>query len=69
MLRIWLDEIFKNLQRLNIKNEYYCYKWFILLFSQEFENLENGRSYAIIIKFFLLIISYFFIKSKENKNV
>ncbi len=31
------DEIYKNLQRLNIRSEYYCYKWFILLFSQEFE--------------------------------
>ena len=31
------DEIFKSLQRVNIRNEYYCYKWFILLFSQEFE--------------------------------
>ena len=31
------DEIYKNLTRVNIRNEYYCYKWFILLFSQEFE--------------------------------
>ena len=31
------NEIYQNLQRLNIRNEYYCYKWFILLFSQEFE--------------------------------
>ena len=31
------EEIYKNLQRCNIRNEYYCYKWFILLFSQEFE--------------------------------
>ena len=30
-------EIYTNLQRVNIRNEYYCYKWFILLFSQEFE--------------------------------
>jgi hypothetical protein len=31
------EDIYKNLLRLNIRNEYYCYKWFILLFSQEFE--------------------------------
>ena len=31
------NEIYQSLQRLNIRNEYYCYKWFILLFSQEFE--------------------------------
>ena len=31
------DEIYNHLQNLNIRNEYYCYKWFILLFSQEFE--------------------------------
>ena len=30
-------EIYQNLQRVNIRNGYYCYKWFILLFSQEFE--------------------------------
>ena len=34
------DDIYKNLVRVNIRNEYYCYKWFILLFSQEFE-IEN----------------------------
>ena len=31
------SEIYNNLQKLNIRNEYYCFKWFILLFSQEFE--------------------------------
>ena len=31
------DEIAQNLQRMNLKNEYFCYRWFILLFSQEFE--------------------------------
>ena len=31
------SSIYKSLQRLNIRNEYYCFKWFILLFSQEFE--------------------------------
>ena len=30
-------EIYNQLQKLYIRNEYYCYKWFILLFTQEFE--------------------------------
>ena len=31
------EEIYDKLIQLNIRSEYYCYKWFILLFSQEFE--------------------------------
>ena len=30
-------EIYNKLVELNIRSEYYCYRWFILLFSQEFE--------------------------------
>ena len=30
-------EIYDKLVELNIRSEYYCYRWFILLFSQEFE--------------------------------
>ena len=42
------DEIYKNLQRLNIRSEYYCYKWFILLFSQEFEINDVLKLWDII---------------------
>ena len=31
------EDIYNKLVELNIRSEYYCYKWFILLFSQEFE--------------------------------
>ena len=31
------EDIYNSLLKLNIRNEYYCYRWFILLFSQEFE--------------------------------
>ena len=31
------SEISNKLKELNIRSEYYCYRWFILLFSQEFE--------------------------------
>ena len=31
------EEIANKLEELAIKKEYYCYKWFMLLFSQEFE--------------------------------
>ena len=30
-------EIYNKLVELNIRSEYYCYRWFILLYSQEFE--------------------------------
>ena len=30
------NEISNKLKELNIRSEYYCYRWFILLFSQEF---------------------------------
>ena len=41
-------DIYKNLQQLNIRNEYYCYKWFILLFSQEFEINELLKIWDLI---------------------
>ena len=31
------EEIYNKLNELNIRSEYYCYRWFILLFSQEFD--------------------------------
>ena len=31
------EELYNHLKNLGVKNEYYCYRWFILLFSQEFE--------------------------------
>ena len=31
------EDIYNSLEKLNIKNEYYSYRWFILLFSQEFK--------------------------------
>ena len=31
------EDIYNKLVELNIRSEYYCYRWFILLFSQEFE--------------------------------
>ena len=30
------EELFNKLKELNIRAEYYCYRWFILLYSQEF---------------------------------
>ena len=31
------EELYNHLINAGVKNEYYCYRWFILLFSQEFE--------------------------------
>ena len=31
------EDIFNKLKELNIRGEYYCYRWFILLFSQDFD--------------------------------
>ena len=31
------EEIYNKLNELNIRSEYYCYRWFILLYSQEFD--------------------------------
>ena len=31
------EDIFNKLKDLNIRGEYYCYRWFILLFSQDFD--------------------------------
>ena len=31
------EDIYNKLVELNIRSEYYCYRWFILLFSQEFD--------------------------------
>ena len=31
------EDIFNKLKVLNIRGEYYCYRWFILLFSQDFD--------------------------------
>lgn len=40
--------IFDHMKKLNIRSEYYCYRWFILLFSQEFEINEVIKLWDII---------------------
>ena len=75
------DEIYKNLQRLNIRNEYYCYRWFILLFSQEFEindllklwdlifSHEDKYYYAVYIGIAILIMKKDIIVNGEMVDV
>ena len=41
-------DIFNKLKELNIRAEYYCYRWFILLFSQEFEIDQLLRLWDLI---------------------
>jgi hypothetical protein len=40
--------IFDHLKNLNIRSEYFCYRWFILLFSQEFEINDVIKLWDII---------------------
>ena len=42
------NDIYQKLQTLNIRSEYYCYRWFILLFSQEFEINDVLKLWDII---------------------
>ena len=42
------NDIYQKLKALNIRSEYYCYKWFILLFSQEFEINDVLKLWDII---------------------
>ena len=42
------NDIYRKLKALNIRSEYYCYKWFILLFSQEFEINDVLKLWDII---------------------
>ena len=43
------DEITNSLRRLNIMSEFYCYKWFILLYSQEFEINDLFKLWDLIL--------------------
>ena len=54
-LEIVDNKIFLNLLEKNVKNEFYCFRWFILLFSQDFEIGD-------VLKLWDLIFS------RENKN-
>ena len=41
-------EIYEKMNSLNIRNEYYCYRWFILLFAQDFEINDVIKLWDII---------------------
>ena len=65
------DEIYKHLQLLNIRNEYYCYKWFILLFSQEFEINDLLKLWDLIFShedkyYYVVYIGLAILKLKKN---
>ena len=49
------NQIFLDLQNKNVKNEFFCFRWFILLFSQDFELGDVLRLWDLIF-------------SHENKN-
>ena len=54
-LEIVDKNLFLNLQEKNVKNEYFCCRWFIMLFSQEFEIGDILRLWDLIL-------------SNKNKN-
>ena len=65
------DEIYNHLQLLNIRNEYYCYKWFILLFSQEFEINDLLKIWDLIFShedkyYYVVYIGLAILKMKKN---
>ena len=55
-------DIYEKLNTLNIRSEFYCYRWFILLFSQEFEINDLIKLWDIIfskedVYYFVIYIS------------
>ena len=54
-LEIVDNNLFLHLQNKNVKNEYFCFRWFIMLFSQDFEIGDVLRLWDLIF-------------CKENKN-
>ena len=48
-LEIVDKEIFLNLQEKNVKNEYFCCRWFIMLFCQDFEIGDILRLWDLIL--------------------
>ena len=55
-------DIYEKLNTLNIRSEFYCYRWFILLFSQEFEINDVIKLWDIIfskedVYYFVIYIS------------
>ena len=65
------EDIYKNLSRVNVRNEYYCYKWFILLFSQEFEINDLLKIWDLIFShedkyYFVVYIGIAILMSKKE---
>ena len=80
-LKLVDEDILITLGNKNIKLEYFCFKWFILLFSQEFNigdimklwdlvfSNENKYYYLIYISLAFLLIKKTIIKEKETIDI
>ena len=70
-LEIVDNNIFLNLKNKHIKNEFFCFRWFILLFAQDFEIDEVLRLWDLIFShdnknYFVFFICFGIIVLKKN---
>ena len=70
-LEIFDNNIFKNLKDKNVSNEFFCFRWFIMIFSQEYEIGDILKLWDLVFchenkNYFIFYISLGIISLRKN---